>query len=211
MSYMLIEMVALSLTVLSTFAALPLHPSPEVESPSASLLSSMPEKEIIAMLATEVDTPAFADTTIPEEQIVAMLTEPTPTPTAPPLPTATPTPLPTATPTPIDTPTPTPQPTAVPAPVDLESLFSRFSDEFKVDRELLKRIAACESGFNASSHNVAYGYAGMFQFAHSSWTTVRARMGADPNPDLRFSAEESIRTAAYHIANGGQGAWPNCK
>lgn len=211
MEHMLIEMVALSLTVLSTFSVFPAQPQAEVLSSTKSLESTIPEKELIAMLATD-EPSAFVDTTVPEEQIVAMLSKPTPTPTQMPTPepTAVPSPTPTETPPPTPTAMPTPEPTAVPAPVDLEGLFTRFSGEFSVDRELLKRIAACESGFNAGSHNVAHGYAGMYQFAESSWTAVRSRMGADPNPDLRFSAEESIRTAAFHIANGGQGAWPSC-
>ena len=211
MKNMLIEMVALSLTVLSTFSILPAQPTAAVFSSEKSLESTVPEEEIIAMLTTD-ESGAFAEAHVPEEQIVAMLSNPTPTPTQQPTPTptATPIPLPTNTPTPTPTAIPTPEPTAVPAPVDLESLFTRFSGEYSVDKELLKRIAACESGFNASSHNVAHGYAGMYQFAESSWTAVRSRMGADPNPDLRFNAEESIRTAAFHIAGGGQGAWPSC-
>jgi hypothetical protein len=35
-------------------------------------------------------------------------------------------------------------------------------------------------------------------------------MGLDANSDLRFNAEEAIKTAAFHISQGGQGAWPNC-
>jgi hypothetical protein len=35
-------------------------------------------------------------------------------------------------------------------------------------------------------------------------------MGLDSNPDLRFNADESIKTAAFKIAHGGIGAWPNC-
>jgi len=212
---MLIEMVAFSLTVLTSLPSLTTHVMPQQR--ASSLTSSVPEKKLIAMLSTKKDRDAFSDNIIPQEEIVAMLAttspqaktntpEPeTPTPTEIPLPTATPTPIP---PTPSTTPTPQP---IVASPTDLDSLFTRYSDEYHIDREVLKRIAACESGFNTTSHNTTYGYAGMYQFAESSWTTVRARMGEDTNPELRFSAEESIKTAAYHIANGGRGAWPNCQ
>lgn len=164
----------------------------------------------------EEPTPALKGD-LPEDTIVAMLKEPTPTNTPTPTasqPTVTPEPkkeiVPTesATPTPTETPTSTPPP-AVSAPVDLESLFQRFADEYGVDKEQMKRIAQCESGFNNEASNG--NYVGMFQYATSSWSSQRIRMGADPNPDLRRNPEEAIRTAAYHIANSGTSAWPNCK
>jgi hypothetical protein len=128
------------------------------------------------------------------------------------VPTATPTPTNTPTPTPTQIPSPTPTPTTPPpvaAPVDLEGLFTRFAGEYSVDRELLKRIAKCESSFNNEASNG--DYLGMFQFASSSWTTVRSRMNADTNPDLRKNPEEAIKTAAFHVSTGGQNAWPSCK
>ncbi len=130
----------------------------------------------------------------------------TPIPTQTPLPTNTPTPLPTNTPTPIAS-EPTLQPT-VPAATDLESLFNKYSAEYSVDKELLKRIARCESGFNNNAENS--GYVGMYQFADQSWQTVRRTMNMDPNPDLRRNAQEAIRTAAFMISHGQQSAWPNC-
>jgi hypothetical protein len=77
-----------------------------------------------------------------------------------------------------------------------------------VDNNLLKRIAACESGFNSNAENG--DYQGMFQFAASSWTTTRQAMGADINTDLRKNAGEAIKTAAFKIARNGAGAWPSC-
>lgn len=120
----------------------------------------------------------------------------------------------------IDTPTPTitikpQQPTATPipqpvvaAPTDLDSLFSKYADEYKVDKEDLKRIAKCEAGFNTNADTGLY--AGMYQFAAATWISTRSAMGLDTNPDLRKNAEEAIRTAAYKISNGGRGSWPNC-
>lgn len=181
---MLIEMVAVTLSVVSSLSSLTGYLTPEVRSP--------------------VPEPALKSS-IPEEKLVAMLEEPTPTPT----PTNTPTPTATPTPTNTPTPSPTPIPQPVTSPVDLEALFSRFAGEYSVDKELLKRIAKCESSFNSEA---SFGdYLGMFQFASSSWQTIRARMGHDPNPDLRRNAEETIKTAAFHIAGGGAGAWPSCK
>lgn len=138
------------------------------------------------------------------------ITAPSPTPTSTPTPTPTNTPTPTMTPTPTPTeiPTPTPTPLPVLAPSDIDSLFSRFAGEYSVDQDLLKRIARCESGFNSNAENG--DYVGMFQFATSSWTGTRGDMNMDPNPDLRRSAEEAIKTAAFKISRGGVGAWPSC-
>ncbi len=142
---------------------------------------------------------------------------PTPTPS----PATTPTFAPTATPTiipantPIPQPTSTPQPSAIPtllptltsAP-DLEALFQKYSTEYAVAKDLLKRIANCESGFNSQADTGTY--AGMFQFASQTWINARNSMGLDPNPDLRKNAEESMRTAASMIQRGQQNAWKNC-
>lgn len=128
---------------------------------------------------------------------------PTATPTI--IPTNTPTPQPSATPHPTTTPTPLPTIAVVP---DLESLFQKYSDEYAVAKDLLKRIAACESGFNSQADTGLY--AGMFQFASQTWINARNSMGLDPNPDLRKNPQESIRTAASMIQRGQQSAWKNC-
>ena len=113
----------------------------------------------------------------------------------------------TPTPTPTRKPTPTPKPTLITSD-ELDRLFSLYSDEFKVDKELLKRIAYCESKMNPFAENKQY--AGLFQFSENSWESTRRNMGLNPDLQLRFNAGESIRTAAFKIANGGLGSWPNC-
>lgn len=130
---------------------------------------------------------------------IEMFKEPSPTPTV--TPTLTPTPIP-------STPTPSPAPPPVVAPADLDPLFSKYSSEYGVDKELLKRIAQCESHMNSGAVNGDYG--GMYQFATQSWISTRGAMGQNTDPSLRFNAEESIKTSAYKISKGGIGAWPNC-
>lgn len=93
-------------------------------------------------------------------------------------------------------------------PLELEGLFDKYCAEYKLDKELLKRIAYCESTFNSQAVNGPY--AGMYQFLASTWISNRKAMGLDPNPDLRFNAEESIKTTAYKISRDGTGAWPVC-
>ena len=127
------------------------------------------------------------------------------TPTITPTPTATPSP--TLTPTPTATPSPTLAPIII-LPKDLDDLFTRYSNEYSVDKELLKRIANCESSLNPNvSTNL---YAGLFQFAEPIWIQTRTLMGQNPDTNLRFNAEESIRTAAFMISQGHLGIWPNC-
>ena len=119
------------------------------------------------------------------------------------------TPIPTTTRTPTATPTitATPKPTQVSIP-ELEPLFTVYSDNYSVDKELLKRIARCESGFNSQAINGPY--VGLFQFSSSAWITTRTFMNKDPNPVLRLNAEESIKTAAFLLSINGAAAWPNC-
>lgn len=142
----------------------------------------------------------------PEVPVVSPLAQkpPSPTPTSTPTPTNTPTPLPTETPTPTQIPTPIP----ITSPQDLTSFFEKYSNIYHVDENLLKKIAKCESGFNAQAENGPY--AGIFQFADQTWIAVRTRMGENTDTGLRKNPEEAIKTAAYYIASGGQHAWSGC-
>lgn len=136
----------------------------------------------------------------------------TPSPTPTPKPSLTPRPSVTPKPTPSDTPIPTasPTPSVIPSaqPYDAISLVSKYAQEYGVEERVLYTIGQCESGFNPTSVNGPYG--GVFQFHHSSWVSTRDSMGLDPNPDLRFNPEESIKTAAFKMARDGTGAWPAC-
>lgn len=115
------------------------------------------------------------------------------------------TPIPTALPT--ATPTPSPEPT-IATTTDLETLFSKYSSQYSVSEDELKKIANCESGFNTNSDTGLY--AGMFQFSASTWASVRGLMGLDPNPDLRKDPEQAIMTTAFMLSRGEESAWPNC-
>lgn len=109
---------------------------------------------------------------------------------------------------PAATPAPTRVPQPIPAPAELEQWFSTYAGAFGVNPDLLKTIARCESGFNPNSQGGIYG--GMFQYSASTWSSTRNAMGLDPDPDLRYNAEEAIKTSAWKISAGGIGAWPHC-
>ncbi|MBI4084705.1 MAG: transglycosylase family protein [Candidatus Levybacteria bacterium] len=185
----------------------------EVVTMSLTILSSLPAL-FVPMLWQEAAPPPF-DSPIPKEEIVLSAkissSPPKQQPTETTTPTLTPTPTNTPTPTPTDTPTPTPTPIpTVTTSQDLETLFTKYADEYHVDKERLKRTAACESGFNTQA-NFNNLYVGMFQFSEGAWTTVRSSMGLSTDQELRKNAEESIRSAAFMLSRGQENAWPSCK
>ncbi|MCL5073565.1 MAG: transglycosylase SLT domain-containing protein [Actinobacteria bacterium] len=132
---------------------------------------------------------------------------PTITPTNTLTPTPTLAPSPTSTPSPTLTPTPTLAPIII-LPKDLDDLFTKYSSEYSIDKELLKRIANCESSFNTNA--IAHGYAGLFQFGEPIWNQTRTLMGQNPDVNLRYNPEEAIRTAAFMVSQNHLGVWPNC-
>lgn len=135
---------------------------------------------------------------------------PSPTPTIEPVATLEPTPE--ATPKPTQSFTGTPTPIAAPLILftsqEINGFIERFSSQYSVSPDILRHIAVCESGFNSGAKNL--GYAGLYQFGGVTWKNLRQEIGEDPNPDLRFNAEEAVQTAAYAISKGKIGIWPNC-
>ena len=98
----------------------------------------------------------------------------------------------------------------LPAPEELENLFTQYATEYQVSSDTLKIIANCESKFNPTIQSKNGLYGGLFQYSKSTWISTRKAMGLDENPELRFDAEEAIKTTAFKIANGGIGAWTHC-
>ena len=119
-----------------------------------------------------------------------------------------PTPKPTLTPTP--RPTPTPKPIASPVTLtQLEDWFTQYANKESINRDLLRKIANCESKFNPEATNGIYG--GLYQFSTSTWISTRQAMNLNSDANLRFNAEEAIKTGAFRIATTGDAAWPNCR
>lgn len=98
--------------------------------------------------------------------------------------------------------------TPQPSPQTIDSYFEKYSKDYQVEESLLRKIAVCESGYNTSAENGVYG--GMFQFTSLTWISTRQSMGENIDPDLRYNAEEAIKTAAYKISQNGIGSWKNC-
>ncbi|HEY6906240.1 MAG TPA: transglycosylase family protein, partial [Ignavibacteriaceae bacterium] len=121
-------------------------------------------------------------------------------------------PSPTAKPTAKPEPTPNVVTTAVQKsqpPEDLTVLIEKYAKQYGADKDMMIHIAKCESGFRERAVNGPY--AGMYQFISSTWNSNRRAMGEDPNPELRFVAEEAIKTAAFKMGRDGYGAWPVCQ
>jgi hypothetical protein len=162
------------------------------------LFVKIPHTEVLSSYV-ENNTPTV---TLTVTLTLTLTPSPTSSPTPTPKPTTTPTPRPTTSPTP----TPTPKPITVPN--ELEPFFTQYASMYSIDKELLKRIAYCESHFNPSAAN--RDYVGLYQFTKTLWINTRTQMGHDTNPDLRSNANEAIKTAAYLISKGKLFVWPNC-
>jgi hypothetical protein len=192
----------------------PETPAPTLEEiPIPEVLASEVEEQIPDN--QELISPSPIET--PTETPFPYLTSTnTPTPTLSETITPTQSPILTVTLTLTQTPTSTLTPTVIPtirsvvAPTNIDELFTKYSNEYHADIQLLKKIAKCESNFNANAVGPKGLYLGMFQFGDGSWQSIRRQMGQDPNPSLRTSAEESIKTASYAISLGRASMWPNC-
>lgn len=185
----------------------PFEPQPisisvsEANNSVAIAKSNLPAEPSIAAVQ---DTVALAELTLDSSVMDSSLQlTPSPNPFANPLPS----PLPSHTPVTSVSPANPPAAAVLPA-TNYESLFEQWSTHFGVDVNLLKHIARCESRFNPASIGGIYG--GMYQFSASTWKSTRTSMEHDPDPNLRFDANEAIKTAAFKIASGGQSAWKNC-
>lgn len=150
-----------------------------------------------------------------KNEVLGMADVPTLTPSSTPISTPStpiPTPIKTLSPTKSPSPTPTPKPTPVStltSSSEVNAFIDRFSAQYSVDANVLRYIAICESGFKSNASKA--GYVGLYQFGPVTWKNIRKEIGEDPNPELRYSAEESIQTAAYALSKGKGGIWPNCQ
>lgn len=142
-----------------------------------------------------------------------------PTPTMAPKPTNSPKPTSSSVPTitqeqtttPVPTTTPEPAPTPTPdvwSPANMDGWFSQYAGQYGVDKNILERIANCESHFNPEA--ISGDYAGMFQFSTTTWANYRAKMGLTDDPSLRTNPEEAIKTAAFILQQTGTAPWPSC-
>ena len=176
--------------------------------PAPVVTAQESERELAQVLKTEepevvkAEVAEISSISEPDESLSSE-----PETTESPRPTLSPIPSPDPTPTLLPTPVPTPTPD-VWSPSDMEPWFSQYAGQYGVDKNILERLANCESHFNPNA--VSGNYVGMFQFSASTWSNYRAEMGFDPNPDLRTNAEESIRTAAYAVLHKGVNPWPRC-
>jgi hypothetical protein len=155
------------------------------------------------------ENPTIETSTPNSIDLVSPTTSPSAQPSHLPIPTSTPSPTIKPTITPSTTPTPTPIPTpGAASSSDINSFIDRFAGQYGVDPNVLRYIALCESWFRSNAENA--GYVGLYQFGETTWKNIRLEIGEDTDPDLRYSAEESVQTAAYALSKGKESIWPNC-
>lgn len=95
-------------------------------------------------------------------------------------------------------------------PTDIHGLIYQYAPQYGANAGVMVHIANCESGMRPNALSSSGTYAGMFQFNASTWSSNRRAMGLNPDPNLRFNAEEAIKTAAFKMGRDGYGAWPVC-
>ncbi len=125
------------------------------------------------------------------------------------VPTPEPTATPTATPTKKRQVTPKPKPTPTAEPKEIVSkLVDKYSSEYGLDVNVVRYLVLCESGLRSNATNGKY--VGLFQYDERTWKTIRSEMKLSTDAELRYSAEEAIRTTAYALSKGKKKLWPNC-
>ncbi len=106
-------------------------------------------------------------------------------------------------------PSPTPKPTPPAEPKEkVNKLVDKYSAQYGLDVNIVRHLALCESGFRSNAKNGKY--IGLFQYDALTWKTIREEMKLDANPELRYSAEEAVKTTAYALSKGKTKLWPNC-
>lgn len=103
----------------------------------------------------------------------------------------------------------TPKPTPTPEPMEnVNKLVEKYSIEYGLDPNVVRHLGLCESGFRSNATNGKY--VGLFQYDSQTWSKIRAEMGLTTDPNLRYSAEEMIRTTSFALSKGKSKLWPNC-
>lgn len=120
----------------------------------------------------------------------------------------------TPSPEPFNTPTikpSIPKPSPSPSPMshqEVNELISKYASQYGLDPNVMRHMALCESGFKSNAKNGPY--IGLFQFDVITWKNIRRELNLNTDPALRYSAEESIKTAFYALSKGKTKLWPNC-
>lgn len=88
-----------------------------------------------------------------------------------------------------------------------EGLITFYADKYKTNREELKCVLKNESGLRKAATNGTSSASGMGQFIKSTWISWRTEMHEDPDLNLRFDADEMIKTTAFGLSKGRQTHW----
>lgn len=88
-----------------------------------------------------------------------------------------------------------------------EGLINYYAQEYKINADELRCILKNESGFRKAATNGTSSASGMGQFINSTWISWRKEMGENPDLNLRFDADEMIKTTSFGLSKGRQSHW----
>jgi hypothetical protein len=85
------------------------------------------------------------------------------------------------------------------------AVITLYAQAYDVPTDYALCIAQAESSLD--THAVNGEYVGPWQWGIPFWEEMRAEMGRDPDPDLRYDLRESTQTAMYAFRRGFQYKW----
>lgn len=87
------------------------------------------------------------------------------------------------------------------------AIVERYATKYSVNPDFIDCILFRESSYRTDATNGSSTASGMGQFLLGTWKWMRGLMHDDPNPALRFDAEESIETLAWAVSKGYANHW----
>lgn len=88
-----------------------------------------------------------------------------------------------------------------------DGLIQQYAEKYRVESHLVSCIIRKESTYNPNAKNPKSSASGLAQFTNRTWVWMRNLMGEDPNLDLRFNPEESIKTLSWALSNNYHSHW----
>lgn len=89
----------------------------------------------------------------------------------------------------------------------IDGMIEFYASKYKVDADEMRCTIKNESGFRKQAKNGTSTASGLGQYIIGTWKSWRTKMGENADPDLRFDAEESIKTMAWAFSRGYQPHW----
>lgn len=89
----------------------------------------------------------------------------------------------------------------------IENIVNFYAKKYDVSAKDMLCTLKHESGYRKYAQNGQSTATGIAQILIGTWKGWRKEMHEDQNPNLRFDADESIKTMAWAFSKGKQNAW----